>query len=53
MIQTHQEKLAAAIAFLLSRNRYLLDGCKWVPTPSEGTDVKKTIANYRHELGLK
>ena len=53
MIQTHQEKLAAAIAFLRSRNRYLLDGCKWVPTPSEGTDVKKTIANYRNELGLK
>ena len=53
MIQTHQEKLAAAIAYLRSRNRYLLDGCKWVPTPSGATDVKKTIANYRNELGLK
>ena len=53
MIQTNEEKVTAAIAYLRSRDKYLLDGCKWVPTPSGATDVKKTIANYRNELGLK
>jgi hypothetical protein len=50
MIQTHQEKLAAAIAFLRSRNRYLLDGCKWVPTTADKTDVRQTIADYREAM---
>jgi hypothetical protein len=47
MIQTNEEKVAAAIAYLRSRDKYLLDGCKWVPTTADKTDVKKTIAEYR------
>jgi len=50
MIQTNDEKVAAAIAYLRSRDRYLLDGCKWVPTPAGQTDVRKTIADYREAL---
>jgi hypothetical protein len=47
MIQTNEEKVAAAIAYLRSRDKYLLDGCKWVPTTAEMTDVRRTIADYR------
>jgi len=47
MIQTNDEKVAAAIDYLRSRGKYLLDGCKWTPTPAGQTDVKKTIAEYR------
>ena len=47
MIQTNDEKVAAAIAYLRSRDKYLLDGCVWVPTPAGQTDVRKTIADYR------
>jgi hypothetical protein len=47
MIQTNEEKVAAAIAYLRSRGKYLLDGCTWVPTPAGQTDVRKTIADYR------
>ena len=47
MIQTNEEKMAAAIAYLRSRDKYLLDGCKWVPTTAEKTDVRRTIADYR------
>jgi hypothetical protein len=47
MIQTNEEKVKAAIAYLRSRGKYLLDGCTWVPTPAGQTDVKKTIAEYR------
>jgi hypothetical protein len=47
MIQTNDEKVAAAIAYLRSRDKYLLDGCVWVPTPAGKTDVRKTIADYR------
>jgi len=47
MIQTNDEKVAAAIAYLRSRGKYLLDGCTWVPTPAGQTDVRKTIADYR------
>jgi len=47
MIQTNDEKVAAAIAYLRSRDKYLLDGCTWVPTPAGQTDVRKTIADYR------
>ena len=46
MIQTNEEKVREAIAYLRSRDKYLLDGCKWVPTPAEKTDVKKTIKDY-------
>jgi hypothetical protein len=50
MIQTNDEKVAAAIAYLRSRDKYLLDGCKWIPTPSDKTDVRKTIADYREAV---
>jgi len=50
MIHTHAEKLAAAIAYLRSRGKYLLDGCVWVPTPAGQTDVRKTIADYREAV---
>ena len=50
MIQTNEEKVTAAIAYLRSRDKYLLDGCAWVPTPAEKTDVKKTIAEYREAV---
>ena len=50
MIQTNDEKVAAAIDYLRSRDKYLLDGCKWVPTTSENTDVRRTIADYREAV---
>lgn len=50
MIQTNEEKVAAAIAYLRSRDKYLLDGCKWVPTTAEKTDVRQTMADYREAM---
>jgi hypothetical protein len=50
MIQTNDEKVAAAIAYLRSRGKYLLDGCVWVPTPAGQTDVRQTIAQYREAM---
>ena len=50
MIQTNEEKVKDAIAYLRSRDKYLLDGCKWVPTTAEKTDVRKTIAEYREAV---
>jgi len=50
MIQTNDEKVREAIAYLRSRDKYLLDGCKWVPTPAGQTDVRKTIADYREAV---
>jgi hypothetical protein len=50
MIQTNEEKVAAAIAYLRSRGKYLLDGCTWVPTPAGQTDVRQTIAQYRESM---
>jgi len=50
MIQTNEEKVAAAIAYLRSRGKYLLDGCVWVPTTAEKTDVRRTIADYREAV---
>lgn len=47
MIQTNEEKVKAAIAYLRSRDKYLLDNGKWVPTTAEKTDVRRTIAYYR------
>ena len=46
-LKTH---LALAIAYLRSRNKYLLDGCTWVPTSSGNTNVAATIAAYREEM---
>ena len=50
MIQTNEEKVREAIAYLRSRDKYLLDGCKWVPTTAEKTDVRKTIADYKEAV---
>ena len=50
MIKTNEEKVREAIAYLRSRDKYLLDGCKWVPTPADKTDVKKTMADYREAM---
>ena len=50
MIQTNEEKVTAAIAYLRSRDKYLLDGCAWVPTPAEKTDVRQTIKDYRETV---
>jgi hypothetical protein len=50
MIQTNEEKVAAAIAYLRSRDKYLLDGCVWVPTMAEKTDVRQTMADYREAV---
>ena len=50
MIQTNEEKVREAIAYLRSRDKYLLDGCKGVPTPAGQTDVKKTMADYREAV---
>jgi hypothetical protein len=50
MIKTNDEKVREAIAYLRSRDRYLLDGCKWVPTPAGQTDVRQTIKEYREAV---
>lgn len=50
MIKTNDKKVREAIAYLRSRGKYLLDGCKWVPTPSDKTDVRQTIKDYREAM---
>ena len=50
MTDEHKQKLKLAIAYLRSRNKYLLDGCKWVPTNSGNTNVAATMAAYREEM---
>jgi len=50
MIKTNDEKVREAISYLRSRDKYLLDGCVWVPTTADKTDVKKTIAEYREAV---
>lgn len=50
MTDYHKTHLALAIAYLRSRNKYLLDGCKWVPTNAGKTDVRQTIKDYREEM---
>lgn len=50
MIKSNEEKVKDAIAYLRSRDKYLLDGCKWVPTPADKTDVRQTIAEYRETI---
>ena len=47
MVQSNEEKVKQAIAYLRSRNKYILDRCKWSPTSAEKTDVRATIASYR------
>ena len=50
MIKTNDEKVREAIAYLRSRDKYLLDGCKWVPTPAEKTVVRQTMQQYRESV---
>ncbi len=45
-----QEKIAAAIAYLRSRNIYKIDqGNKHVYTPSAATDIKATFKRIHRE----
>ena len=53
MTKTNAEKVMDAIAYLRSRGKYLLDGCAWVPTHPEKTDVRKTIQDYRKDTEVK
>ena len=50
MTDEYKAKLKLAIAYLRSRNKYLLDGCKWVPTGSSNTNVALTMQQYREEM---
>jgi len=50
MTDEYKAKLKLAIAYLRSRNKYLLDGCAWVPTNSGNTNVAATMAAYREEM---
>lgn len=50
MIKTNDEKVREAIAYLRSRDKYLLDGCAWVPTTAEKTDVRQTMQQYREAM---
>ena len=46
-----KDKLDEAIAYLRSRNKYILDpGCKFVPTNAAHTDVAETVRLYRMEV---
>jgi hypothetical protein len=46
-----QGKLDEAIAYLRSRDRYIIDpGCKFIPTNAAQTDVAETIRKYRQEV---
>jgi len=46
-----QDKLDEAIAYLRSRNKYIIDvGCSFVPTKPVLTDVAETIRKYRMEV---
>ena len=46
-------KREEAIAYLRSRNKYILDGCKFVPTPAANTDVKMTWLQYLADKSLE
>jgi hypothetical protein len=50
MTDYHKIYLALAIAYLRSRNKYLRDGCAWVPTSSGNTNVALTMQQYREEM---
>ena len=46
-----QDKLNEAVAYLRSRNKYIVDcGCKFVPTKPVQTDVAETMRRYRQEV---
>jgi hypothetical protein len=46
-----QDKLDEAIAYLRSRNKYIIDqGCNFIPTKAVQTDITKTVEAYRQEV---
>lgn len=50
-MDTTNTKLEAAIAYLRSRNKYIMDRkCKFTPTRAVMTDVAETIRHYRLEV---
>jgi len=49
----NEVKRQEAIAYLRSRNKYLLDGCKWTPTPAANTDVRTTWMQYLADISLE
>lgn len=53
MVQSNEGKLKDAINYLRSRNKYILDRCKWIPTNSVKTDVRQTIIAYREVKDVK
>ena len=45
------DKLNDAVAYLRSRNKYIIDpGCKFIPTSAAHTDIAETIRKYRQEV---
>jgi len=47
----NQTKLEAAIAYLRSRNIYIIDaGNRFIPTPVAHTDVSATMRRYRQQV---
>jgi hypothetical protein len=53
MSHYNEVKRAEAIAYLRSRNKYLLDNCQWKPTPWDKTDVKTTWLQYLADKSLE
>jgi hypothetical protein len=49
----NEVKRAEAIEYLRSRNKYILDRCKFVPTPAANTDVKTTWLQYLADKSLE
>lgn len=49
----NEVKRQEAIAYLRSRDKYILDGCKWKPTPAANTDVKTTWMQYLADMSLQ
>lgn len=50
-MDTTNTKLEAAIAYLRSRNRYIMDRkCAFTPTRAVMTDITETIRQYRLEV---
>jgi hypothetical protein len=48
VLTTRQQKLEAAIAYLRSRNKYIIDpDCTFTPTNPAATDVKRTMEEAR------
>ena len=53
MSHYNEVKRQEAIEYLRSRNKYILDKCKFVPTPAANTDVKTTWLQYLADKSLE